>query len=83
MASTLARPSPAPEVAEDQQALYRIGLEYIQALASVHWTDHNVHDPGITTLELLCYALTDVAYRVSFPLPDLLASGPPSPSGPR
>jgi hypothetical protein len=27
------------------------------------WTAHNTHDPGITVLELLSYALTDLQYR--------------------
>lgn len=27
------------------------------------WTDHNTHDPGITMLELLSYALTDLLLR--------------------
>jgi prepilin-type N-terminal cleavage/methylation domain-containing protein len=29
------------------------------------WTDNNSHDPGIVTLELLSYALTDLDYRVT------------------
>ena len=58
----------------DQQQLYALGLQHIQRLASRIWTDYNVHDPGVTTLELLCYALTDLSYRASFPLQDLLAS---------
>ncbi len=57
----------------DQERLYAIGLDHVRALARRVWTDHNVHDPGITTLELLCYALTDLAYRASFPVEDLLA----------
>ena len=27
------------------------------------WTSHNTHDPGITVLELLSYALTELQYR--------------------
>ena len=27
------------------------------------WTEHNTHDPGITVLELLSYALTELQYR--------------------
>ena len=27
------------------------------------WTDNNVHDPGTTVLEVLCYAITDLQYR--------------------
>ena len=58
----------------DRAQLYAIGLEHIQKLSSQIWTDYNVHDPGITTLELLCYALTDLSYRASLPIADLLAS---------
>ena len=58
----------------DRQQLYAIALKHIQQLSSQIWTDYNVHDPGITTLELLCYALTDLSYRASFPIADLLAS---------
>jgi hypothetical protein len=29
------------------------------------WTDHNSHDPGITVLEVLAYALTDLHHRSS------------------
>ena len=39
------------------------GLEYIQELSGDLWTDYNLHDPGITLLEILCYALTDAGYR--------------------
>jgi hypothetical protein len=66
--------TPSEEAAFDWQQLYSIGLEHIQRLARRIWTDYNVHDPGITTLELLCYALTDLSYRASFPIEDLLAS---------
>ncbi|MFN8395702.1 MAG: hypothetical protein U0176_13775 [Bacteroidia bacterium] len=40
------------------------------------WTDHNLHDPGITILEQLCYALTDLGYRLQFSVPELLADSP-------
>ncbi len=58
----------------DREQLYAKGLEHIQKLSSQIWTDYNVHDPGVTTLELLCYALTDLSYRASFPIADLLAT---------
>ena len=35
------------------------GIQRIQQIASATWTDHNLHDPGITLLETLCYALTE------------------------
>jgi hypothetical protein len=59
----------------DYAALRAEGMEHIRALSGLTWTDHNLHDPGITTLEILCFALTDLAYRASFPVADLL-TGP-------
>ncbi|NEQ10530.1 MAG: hypothetical protein F6K37_32810 [Moorea sp. SIO4E2] len=40
------------------------------------WTDYNTHDPGITILEQLCYAITDLSYRLDFEMKDLLAPAP-------
>ena len=57
----------------DYKQLYALGVERIQALANKIWNDYNIHDPGINTLELLCYALTDLSYRSSLPITDLLA----------
>ena len=67
-------PKKTEQTALNQEQLYALGLEHIQRLSSQIWTDYNLHDPGITTLELLCYALTDLSYRASFPIVDLLAS---------
>lgn len=59
----------------DFEALRQNGLELIQKLAANTWTDHNGADPGVTLLEQLCYALTDLGYRVDFDIVDLLAGG--------
>lgn len=59
----------------DQQQLYAQGLDGIRRLSRKLWTDHNVHDPGITTLELACYALTELGYRAQFAVEDILATG--------
>ncbi len=48
------------------------GIKTIQELAGNSWTDHNTHDPGITILEQLCYAITDLAYRLDYDIQDLL-----------
>lgn len=53
--------------------LRKKGLEYIEQLSSSIWTDYNIHDPGITMLELLSYAITDLGYRTSIDLKDLIA----------
>lgn len=39
------------------------GIQLIQQLAPATWTDHNLHDPGITQLEMLCYALTEAGMK--------------------
>ena len=52
------------------------GLQHIRDLSGQLWTDHNTHDPGITILEVLCYALTDLAYRTQLPDADLFAPNP-------
>ena len=53
--------------------LRKKGIEYIEALGSKIWSDYNSHDPGITTLEVLSYALTDLAARIDLPVEVLLA----------
>lgn len=47
----------------DFNKLREEGMKLIQELSGDIWTDFNLHDPGITTLEVLCYALTDLGYR--------------------
>ncbi|MBT9499026.1 MAG: diguanylate cyclase, partial [Zoogloea sp.] len=70
IATTLPRaPEPAGRNAE---ALSREGLEHLRRLAGHTWTDHNIHDPGITTLELVTWALAELGYRADLPLADLL-----------
>ncbi|MEH1945277.1 MAG: hypothetical protein V7L01_34375 [Nostoc sp.] len=49
------------------------GIKHIERLAGKLWTDYNTHDPGITILEQLCYAITDLSYRLDFEMKDLLA----------
>ncbi|MEM9544979.1 MAG: hypothetical protein AAGA77_03355 [Bacteroidota bacterium] len=59
---------------QDYDFLRNEGIEYIKQMAGNVWTDHNLHDPGITFLEVLCYAITDLGYRISAPINDLLTS---------
>jgi hypothetical protein len=60
----------------DFQKLRKEGIAHCQALASDLWTDFNLHDPGLTILEVLCYALTDLGYRTNLPIADLIARSP-------
>lgn len=56
----------------DYSFLRQKGIEYIEKLGSKIWTDYNTHDPGITILEMLCYAITDLGLRINLPIEDLL-----------
>lgn len=56
----------------DFEFLHRTGMEHIEELSRKLWTDYNSHDPGITMLEALCYAITDLGNRIQLPIPDLL-----------
>ncbi len=47
-------------------------LQAVENYAGERWTDTAEHDPGITLLQALCYATSDVAYRHTLPLVDLL-----------
>src|SRR5215211_3767909 len=60
----------------DYELLRSKGIDYIRELGSSIWTDYNIHDPGITMLEALCYALTDLGYRTSLDIKDLLTDAP-------
>ncbi|MBK9337295.1 MAG: hypothetical protein IPM98_12250 [Lewinellaceae bacterium] len=61
----------------DYELLRAEGISHLENLATEIWTDFNAHDPGITLLELLCYAITDLGYRTRMlPIGDLVAGGP-------
>lgn len=63
-----------PESPLDYAFLRKKAIELIQKYAGESWTDYNYHDPGVTILECLCYALTDLAYRTDFKIEDILSS---------
>ena len=74
MAESLTISKQLPEHPGMNYALLRQeGIEEIARLAGRVWTDYNSHDPGITILEILCYAITDLSYRLGFEIEDLLA----------
>ena len=59
-------------LSQDYEFLRTEGLKHIENLSSDLWTDYNTHDPGITVLEALCYAITELGYRCGFDIKDLL-----------
>ena len=71
-AQQISRESPASE-SLDYARLLQKGIRHCQKLAADRWTDYNEHDPGVTILEQLCYALTDLAYRTHYRFEDILA----------
>ena len=55
--------------------LLELGISLIQKFSGDNWTDYNHHDPGITILEQLCFAITDLGYKANFPIEDILMIG--------
>lgn len=54
------------------EALKRQGIEQIKVLVGKVWSNYNESDPGVTILEQLCYALTELGYCAQFPIEDVL-----------
>ena len=72
--------SKKPEL-KPSQDFYRLrgeGIGYVEQMGSKQWTDYNTHDPGITILEALCFAITDLAYRTGKDIKDILTPATPS-----
>jgi len=65
--------TPFDEPSEDFDFLVNKGIELLQKLTGNTWTDYNPHDPGITILEQLCFAFTDLSYRTGFDINDILS----------
>jgi len=70
---TISKTAP-PFTSMNFEVLRDMGIKYFEKMGSKLWTDYNLHDPGITILEVLCYAITDLGYRTSFSIEDILAS---------
>ncbi len=58
----------------DLKKLYNEGVQLIQDYAGDLWTDYNEHDPGVTILENLVYALVDLSYKMGFDTLDYLVN---------
>ncbi len=61
------------EFGPEYALLRESGLKHIQSFSNKLWTDYNTHDPGVTILELLCWVITDLNYRIEMPVEDVLA----------
>ena len=58
----------------DYENLRNYAIELVQKYSGQVWTDYNLHDPGVTIIEALCFALTDLVYRTGFPIQDILVN---------
>ena len=65
-------PGPPLNPGLDYAVLKKEGTTLVQEWSGAIWTDYNESDPGVTILEQLCYALTELSYRAEFPLKDQL-----------
>ncbi|MGB8192285.1 MAG: hypothetical protein WCF67_10220 [Chitinophagaceae bacterium] len=65
---------PPATKSQDFEHLREQGMNIVRSVASGTWTDHNLHDPGITLLEACCYALTEMGLRTGMDMRDLVAS---------
>ncbi len=71
-------PSLYPLVKEriDFEALLQLAHAMLEVQANKNWTDTDEHDPGITLLQALSFIISDLAYRHTLPLQDLLTPEP-------
>lgn len=64
----------APLPAEqDFNVLKEKGIDFIGSHTGYSWTNLNPADPGVTILDQVCFALTELGYCGDFPIGDLLA----------
>lgn len=70
--TNLQEQTPPPSL--DARFLREEARQLIERLAGDRWTDYNSHDPGITILEALAYAVTDLGLRTELDIRDLIAA---------
>jgi hypothetical protein len=61
-------------VGEDYALLREEMVRRTQELSGRIWTNYNFSDPGVTMVEQLCFALTELSYRAAYPVADLLTA---------
>ena len=52
----------------DYEKLKNEALNYLKKIGGEKWNYYDEHDPGITILENLCFAIMDLDYRINFPI---------------
>lgn len=61
-------------LSQDFKSLKQEGLAFIQQYSNTNWTNLNPSDPGITILDQVCFALTELGYCNDFKVEDILTS---------
>ncbi|MEO9531959.1 MAG: hypothetical protein ABJG68_07470 [Crocinitomicaceae bacterium] len=59
---------------QDFKAIKDESLAYLQDFSGSSWTNFNPSDPGITILDQICFALTELGYCIDFPIKDILTN---------
>lgn len=59
---------------QDFSFLLKVAVDTIKDIAGDSWTDYNEHDPGITILEQLAYALTEIGTKAALDVNDLICT---------
>ena len=59
---------------QDFKILKETGIAYIQSYSNYEWSNLNPSDPGITILDQICYALTELGYCNDFSIEDILTN---------
>ncbi|MFB9080632.1 hypothetical protein ACFFLS_21070 [Flavobacterium procerum] len=62
------------DAVSDFEVILKQAIDLVQRLTGHLWTDYNIHDPGITLLEQLCFALTDLHYKTTLSTEDILTN---------
>lgn len=82
-APSLQRIPRLPPEAQDEAlgfaSLRQQALDWVQQASGELWTDYNLHDPGVSLLESLVYALTEEVYAARDSVPALLGLDPDNP----
>lgn len=72
MSVTISKNSGALDL--DYETMRLDALALVQKLSGNVWTDYNIHDPGVTLLEEVIFALTELGYKTEFEIEDFLTS---------
>ncbi len=59
-------------IEENYNQMRSESIAFIEQICGVNWSNLNDSDPGITILDQICFALTELGYCGSFSIPDIL-----------